>query len=67
MNEHHIRLILDIDSRDGHLTGRIGSDGEPSRSFTGRLGLLGAIDALVADGSDITDGGATTSDLKEHS
>lgn len=67
MNEHRIRLILDVDSADGHLTGRIGRDGEPRRPFSGRLGLMGAIDALVADDLDPNAVDVHPSDTKEPS
>lgn len=68
MNEQRITLIIDIASRDGHLSGRVRPAGGPDRGFSGRLGLMGAIDALVIDttGAEPSPGPAPT-DIEEAS
>ena len=42
------RLILDLDLSDDYLSGTVTAGQQPDRPFTGRLGLLAAIEAEVA-------------------
>jgi hypothetical protein len=41
------RLIVDIDLSDDYLSGTVTAGQQPDRPFTGRLGLLSAIEAEI--------------------
>jgi hypothetical protein len=47
-----INLDLELDER-GRLTGRVADQGGDARTFSGWLGLIGAIDALVEDDAGV--------------
>jgi hypothetical protein len=47
MAQTKIDLDLELELDRGRLSGRVGEQGGDPRAFTGWLGLIGAIDALV--------------------
>ncbi|MFN8124607.1 MAG: hypothetical protein U0237_19535 [Thermoleophilia bacterium] len=49
MNEPHITLTVAIDRDGDHISGRVSAAGGHARPFEGRIGLMAAIDAFVAD------------------
>lgn len=49
MDKQHISIGLEVELRGETLTGRARNGSGPGRSFAGWLGLLGAIDALIAE------------------
>jgi hypothetical protein len=44
-----IHLDLELEVTDGSLSGRVHDGSAPVRAFSGWLGLVGAIDALIPD------------------
>jgi hypothetical protein len=63
MNETTLILTVHVTVCDDHLSGFIAADGRRTRPFAGRIGLMGAIDALAADAVARCEGvGAAPSD-----
>jgi hypothetical protein len=48
MTETPLTLILEIDAHGDHVSGRVCGPAGAGRDFVGRIGLMCAIDALVA-------------------
>lgn len=47
MTEDAIRILLEVDVADESLTGRASTSDGTTRTFSGWLGLLGALDAML--------------------
>lgn len=52
MNEPHLTLTLEIEATGDHLAGRVTGQTGSRREFVGRIGLMCAIDAFVAEDAD---------------
>jgi hypothetical protein len=52
MENRKINLNLELELNAGQLSGRVHEDDGAERAFSGWLGLIGAIDALVGDDAD---------------
>lgn len=55
MTDRTVHIDLELALHDDEVTGRAWSDGSPSREFTGWLGLISVLDALLAP-AEATDG-----------
>lgn len=55
MTTRHVTIGLDLDLEGDQLSGTATSDSGAQRAFTGWLGLIAALDALVADPSGGSD------------
>ena len=53
MAQTKIDLNLELELDRGRLSGRVAERGGDARAFTGWLGLIGAIDALVEDDAGV--------------
>jgi hypothetical protein len=54
MDAHDLTITLDVRVEDGHLAGRAAAGTGREREFSGLLGLLTAIERLVAESSGET-------------
>lgn len=47
-DDRKLRIALELDLHGDEVRGTARSDGSPAREFTGWLGLIAALDAIVA-------------------
>jgi hypothetical protein len=52
MNETSLTLILEVEAHGDHIAGCVTGPVGTRRAFVGRIGLMCAIDTLVAEGTD---------------
>lgn len=60
MRSHQILISLEVAADGEHLKGTVAEEAGEARPFTGWLGLVGAIDAIVASGAAATELEETT-------
>jgi len=59
VNDRRIKVTLELELVGDSLSGRVLEPGDEHREFSGWIGLVGVIDALLASG---TDGGDSESE-----